>query len=95
MEQHIGHGFGDGRTLLEPRAAEPRHQIEPVRTGGADEVEYPEEYDYGPWASRIEDLRVALATLLGREVDLIMPRAIRKKSFLQSVNETRGILYAP
>jgi hypothetical protein len=57
-------------------------------------VEYRDDYEYGPWASRVEDLRVGLATLLGREVDLIMTRAIRKKYFLQSVNETRELLYA-
>ena len=57
-------------------------------------VEYPDDYDYGPWASRVEDLRVALATLPGREVDVVMTRVIRKRYFLQPVNEFRELLYA-
>jgi predicted nucleotidyltransferase len=57
-------------------------------------VEYPDDYDFGLWASRVEDFRVALATLLGREVDVVMTRAIRKTYFLQSAGETRELLYA-
>ena len=44
--------------------------------------------------SRVTGLQEALANLLGRDVDLIMTRAIRKKHFLLSVNETRELLYA-
>ena len=69
-------------------------EFDPERSDVDFLVEYPEDYDFGPWASRVEDFRVALATLLGREVDLIMTRSIRKKYFLQSVNETRVLLYA-
>jgi uncharacterized protein len=57
-------------------------------------VEYPEDYDFGPWASRLTGLQEALANLLGRNVDLIMTRAVRKKYFLLSINETRELLYA-
>jgi hypothetical protein len=35
-----------------------------------------------------------LATLLGRKVDLVITRAVHKKYFLQSVNQTRQLLYA-
>jgi len=57
-------------------------------------VEYPTDYDFGPWATRFLALQEALANLLGRKVDLIITRAIRKKYFLQSINQTRQLLYA-
>src|SRR5215212_2071012 len=57
-------------------------------------VEYPTDYDFGPWATRFLALQEALANLLGRKVDLIFSRAVRKKYFLQSVNQTRQLLYA-
>ncbi len=39
-------------------------------------------------------LLLALADLFGRPVDLVMTRAIRNPYFLESVNQTRTILYA-
>jgi uncharacterized protein len=57
-------------------------------------VEYPTDYDFGPWATRFHSLQEALATLLGRKVDLVITRAVHKKYFLQSVNQTRQLLYA-
>src|SRR5215218_4360848 len=57
-------------------------------------VEYPTDYDFGPWATRFLALQEALANLLGRKVDLIFSRTVRKKYFLQSVNQTRQLLYA-
>ena len=57
-------------------------------------VEYPEDYDFGPWAKRLVAFQETLANLLGRKVDLLMIRAIRKKYFLQSIDETRQLLYA-
>lgn len=69
-------------------------EFDPERSDVDFLVEYPEDYDFGPWASRLTGLQEALANLLGRDVDLIMTRAIRKKYFLQSINETREILSA-
>lgn len=57
-------------------------------------VEYPADYDFGPWAARFLALQEALANLLGRKVDLVITRAVRKKYFLQSANQTRQFLYA-
>jgi uncharacterized protein len=57
-------------------------------------VEYPPDYDLGPWAARYLALQEALTDLLGRKVDLVMTRAVRKKYFLQSINQTRQLLYA-
>jgi uncharacterized protein len=40
------------------------------------------------------DLKEALSQLFGREVDLVMPRAIRNPYFLKAVNQQRKVLYA-
>lgn len=40
------------------------------------------------------DFKEALEALFGREVDLVMPGAIRNPYFLQVVNEQRQVLYA-
>lgn len=40
------------------------------------------------------DLKEALQQLFGREVDLVMPGAIRNPYFLQAVNRQRKVLYA-
>lgn len=57
-------------------------------------VEYPSDYDFGPWLMQFFALQEALATLLGRRVDLIMNSAMEKKYFILSANETRQLLYA-
>src|SRR2546421_11579857 len=40
------------------------------------------------------DLKEALEKLYGRDVDLVMPKAIRNPYFLQAVNRQRKVLYA-
>src|SRR5438477_477796 len=40
------------------------------------------------------DLKEALEQLFGREVDLVMPRAIRNSYFLKALNESRRLLFA-
>ena len=57
-------------------------------------VEYPPDYDLGPWAARHFELQERLAQLLGRRVDLVMASALRKPRFIESVNQTRQLLYA-
>ena len=57
-------------------------------------VEYPPDYDFGPWLARHFAFQERLEALLGRPVDLVMAGAIRKPRFIQSVNETRQVLYA-
>ncbi|MGH2614150.1 MAG: nucleotidyltransferase family protein [Thermomicrobiales bacterium] len=69
-------------------------EFDPERSDVDFLVEYPSDYDFGPWASRLVAFQEALAELLGRKVDLIMTRAIRKKHFLQSIDGTRQLLYA-
>jgi predicted nucleotidyltransferase len=57
-------------------------------------VDYPPDYEFGPWAGRHFELQERLELLLGRKVDLVMTRALRKPRFIESVNQTRRLLYA-
>ena len=57
-------------------------------------VEYPPDYDFGLWLTRYFEFKERLEALLGRPVDLIMASAMRKPHFIESVNETRQLLYA-
>ncbi len=42
-------------------------------------VEYPPEYEFGPWLSRFQEFEQALAGVLGRDVDLVMTSALRNR----------------
>ena len=57
-------------------------------------IEFPPDYEFGPWLTRYFDPRDRLEALLGRSVDLVMVGAMRKPSFVRSANETRQLLYA-
>jgi hypothetical protein len=49
---------------------------------------------FGERANAYFGLLDSLEKLFGRKVDLVMPRAIKNRYFLQSVNRTRTIVYA-
>ena len=83
-----------GVTRLEVFGSVCTPDFDPERSDVDFLVEYPEGYDFGPWATRYLALQDDLAELLGRKVDLVMTRAIRKKYFLLAINETRELLYA-
>jgi uncharacterized protein len=57
-------------------------------------VDYPPDYDFGPWLARYFELKERLEALLGRPVDLIMAGAPRNPYVIESINETRQLLYA-
>lgn len=57
-------------------------------------VEYPANYDFGVWLTRYFELKERLEAELGNPVDLVMAGAIRKRRFIESVNESRRLLYA-
>jgi predicted nucleotidyltransferase len=69
-------------------------EFDPERSDVDFIVDYPPDYDFGPWLTRFFELQDALANLLGRKVDLIMKRAMQKKYFILSANETRQLIYA-
>ena len=83
-----------GVTRLEVFGSVCTPDFDPERSDVDFIVEYPPDYDFGPWLTRFFALQEALANLLGRRVDLIMKRAMRKKYFILSANETRQLLYA-
>lgn len=56
-------------------------------------VQYPEDYDFGPWVSRFFDLQEALTELLERHVDLVMTGALRNKWFRREAEKTRTAIY--
>ncbi|MGH2614148.1 MAG: nucleotidyltransferase family protein [Thermomicrobiales bacterium] len=56
-------------------------------------VEYPDEYDYGPWLQRHFDLEEALTNVLSRKVDVVMPGALRNKWFRREAEKTRTVIY--
>ena len=56
-------------------------------------VEYPDGYDYGPWLARLFALEEALARVIGRKVDVVMPGALRNKWFRREASKTRVAVY--
>ena len=48
----------------------------------------------GEYADAYFDLLEALEQLFHRHVDLVMPRAIKNRYFLESIDRTRKLLYA-
>ncbi|MDQ3548454.1 MAG: nucleotidyltransferase domain-containing protein [Chloroflexota bacterium] len=57
-------------------------------------VEYPPDYDFGPWLARLQDLEADLETLLGRKVDLVMTTALRNHWFRREAEKTRTVIYS-
>ena len=56
-------------------------------------VEFPDDYDFGPWMSRLIELRDRLSQLFGRPVDLVMPSALQNRLFRQEADKTRTVVY--
>lgn len=58
-------------------------------------VEYPDDYDFGPWIGRYTDLLADLSKLLGYPVNLVMAGARYLENPYQAkwFNETRQLLY--
>lgn len=56
-------------------------------------VEYPGDYDFGPWDARMNQLQRALTNLLGRRVDLVEARALRNSWFEREATRTRQVIY--
>jgi predicted nucleotidyltransferase len=56
-------------------------------------VEYPEGYDFGPWLARLFALEDALGLVVGRKVDVVMPKALQNKWFRREADKTRAVVY--
>ena len=56
-------------------------------------IEFPPEYDLGPWMSRWQDFQGELSTLFKRPVDLVGESALRNPWFRREANKTRTVIY--
>ena len=56
-------------------------------------VEYPSDYDFGPWLSRFQELEEALSSVLDPPVDLVMTSALRNWWFDREAAKTRTVIY--
>jgi predicted nucleotidyltransferase len=68
-------------------------EFDPERSDVDFLVEYPPEYDFGPWLTRYFSFEEEMATLLGRKVDLVMIRAMENKWFRREAKKTRTVIY--
>ena len=58
-------------------------------------VEFNPDYDLGPWMKHYFELRDSLATVLGREVDLVMADSVTNPYLVQAIQDSRRPIYAP
>ncbi len=56
-------------------------------------VTYPQDYDFGPWLGRVQELEERLSTTVGHPVDLVMASALRRERFRQFAESTRRVLF--
>jgi uncharacterized protein len=56
-------------------------------------VTYPENYDFGPWASKLLNMEEQLSRILGRDVDLVMLSALKNKWFRREAEKTRTVIF--
>jgi uncharacterized protein len=68
-------------------------QFNPSRSDLDFIVEFPPEYDFGPWLSRLSQFERSLTHLFGRRVDLITPSALRNPWFRREADKARVTLY--
>ena len=58
-------------------------------------VEFPPEYDFGPWLSRLTEFKRALIDLFERRVDLSLPTALHNPWFRREADKSRVTIYEP
>jgi predicted nucleotidyltransferase len=56
-------------------------------------VTYPEGYDFGLWARRLQEFERSLSDLLGRDADLVMVKALSNKWFRREAEKTRMVIF--
>jgi len=69
------------------------HDFDPSRSDFDFIVEFPPEYDFGPWMSRLQDFQGELSALFKRPVDLVRESALRNPWFRREANKTRTVIY--
>ena len=83
-----------GVTRLEVFGSVCTPEFDPERSDVDFIVEYPPDYEFGPWLTRYFELRDRLGALLGRPADLVMAGALRDPDVVRAADETRQLLYA-
>ena len=83
-----------GVTRLELFGSAATDEFDPERSDIDFIVDYPPDYEFGPWLTCHFAFQERLELLLGRKVDLVMASAMRKPRFIESVNQSRQLLYA-
>jgi uncharacterized protein len=68
-------------------------EFDPERSDVDFLVEYPKDYEFGPWVGKLFALERALATVVGRRVDLVMTGALRNPWFRREADKTRRVIY--
>ncbi len=56
-------------------------------------VEFPENYDFGPWLSRLSQFERSLTALFDFRVNLISPSALRNPWFRREAEKARVTVY--
>ena len=69
-------------------------EFDPARSDVDFLIEFAAGQDLSPWLTHYFDFRRELEGLLGRSVDLVMPKAMKNPYFIREVNRTRRVLYA-
>ncbi len=69
------------------------NEFDPERSDIDFLVEFPLDYDFGPWARRFTRFRQALSDLLGRPVDVIMSSALENQWLRREAQKTRIPVY--
>ena len=68
-------------------------EFDPERSDVDFLVEYPPDYDYGPWLSNLFSLEEKLSLLLERKVDVVMSPALENRWFRREAEKTRTVIY--
>ena len=82
-----------GISRLEVFGSAATDEFDPERSDVDFIVAYPPDYDFGPWLSRHFELREQLEALLGTDVDLVMPSALKNRWFRREADRTRTVIY--
>lgn len=82
-----------GVTRLELFGSAATDAFDPDRSDVDFIVHYPEDYEFGPWLGRFQDLERALSDELDRDVDLVMTSALRNRWFNREAAKTRTVIY--
>lgn len=89
--QAIGREFGVASLEIFGSACTPG--FDPTQSDIDILVEFPPEYEFGPWHARYHALRRALSAQLDHPVDLVDARALRDPWFRREAEKTRRVIY--